>query len=175
MTQEIITNNLKEILNNREVILREIDVKITNKGKILFIEGPPENEYLALKIIEAINLGFSLEKALLLKNEENILHILNIRDVTKRKDIHNVRARLIGTLGKTKENIENLSDCLISVHDNQVGIIGDANIINEAIISVRLLIQGSKQGNVYARLEKKKKERRLAPAEIIKNEFKNKK
>lgn len=173
--QEILTNNLKEILNNKDRIKKELNIKITNRGRIILMEGPPENEYLCLKILEAINLGFSMEKALTLKDEENILHIINIRDITKRKDLHNIRARLIGTLGKTKENIQNLSDCLISVHDNLVGIIGEASIINEAIIGVTCLIQGSKQGNIYARLEKKKKQRRLTPPEIIKNEFKNKK
>lgn len=168
MTQEIYAQNLKAIIVNKRKIERELNVKILNQGRNIFIEGPAENEYLCLRIIEAINLGFSLEKALSLKNEEVILHILNIRDITKRKDLERVRARLIGTHGKTKNNIENLSNCLISIHDNQVGIIGVVGCIEETIISLTSLIQGSKQGNVYARLEKKKKERRLKPEEIIK-------
>jgi len=168
MTQEIYAQNLKEIINNRNKIEKELKVKITNQGRNIFIVGDAENEYLCLRIIEAINLGFSLEKALSLKNEETILHILNIRDVTRRKDLERIRARLIGTQGKTKQNMETLSDCQISVHDNWVGIIGEAGCIDEAILSLRLLIQGSKQGNVYARLEKKKKERRLKPEETIK-------
>jgi KH domain-containing protein len=175
MTQEIYAQRLKELLNNKAKLEREINVKITNQGRNIFIEGPAENEYLALHIIEALNLGFSLEEALSLKNEEVILNIINIKDITRRNDLERVRARLIGTYGGTKHNIENLTDCLVSIHDNQVGIIGEASIIKEAIISMKLLIQGSKQGNVYARLEKKKKERRLAPIETIKNEFKKKK
>jgi ribosomal RNA assembly protein len=168
MTQEIYAQNLKEIIFHRNEIERELKVKITNQGRNIFIEGEAENEYLCLKIIEAINLGFSLEKALILKNDEYILHILNIKDATRRKDLERIRGRLIGTQGKTKENMKNLSDCEISVHDNKVGIIGEISCINEAILSLKLLIQGSKQGNVYARLEKKKKERRLAPKETIK-------
>ena len=168
MTQEIYAQNLKEIINNKNKIEKELNVKLSNQGRNIFIEGDAENEYLCLRIIEAINLGFSLKKALSLKNEEVILHILNIRDITRRNDLERVRARLIGTQGKTKNNIEKLSDCLISIHDNWVGIIGEVGCIEEAIISLRLIIQGSKQGNVYARLEKKKKERRLKPEEIIK-------
>jgi len=170
MTQEIYAQNLKEIVNNRAKIERELNVKITNQGRNIFIEGPAENEYLCLRIIEAINLGFSLEKALALKNEDVILHILNIRDITRRNDLERVRARLIGTQGKTKSNMENLSDCMISIHDNWVGIIGEVGCIEEAIISLRMIIQGSKQGNVYTRLEKKKKERRLKPIETIKQD-----
>jgi len=167
MTQEIYAQNLKEIINHRARFQKELGVRITNQGRNIFIEGPAENEYLTLHVIEAINLGFSFEKALLLKNEETILHILNVKDFTRRNDLERVRGRLIGTHGKTKENIENLSNCLISVHDNQVGIIGEIGCIEEAIISMRCLIQGSKQGNIYARLEKKKKERRLKPLETI--------
>jgi len=175
MTQEIYAQNLKEILNNKNKIERELRVRITNQGRNVFIEGDAENEYLCLRMIEAINLGFSLEQALTLKNEETILHILNIRDVTRRKDLERIRARLIGSQGKTRENMENLSDCMISVHDNWVGIIGEVGCIDEAIISIKLIIQGSKQGNVYARLEKKKKERRLKPLETIKRQRPNKK
>jgi ribosomal RNA assembly protein len=175
MTQEIYAQNLREVINNKTRIEKELKVKISNQGRNIFIEGPAENEYLCLRIIEAINLGFSLEEALSLKNEQVILHILNIKDITRRKDLERIRARLIGTQGKTKNNMENLSDCLISIHDNLVGIIGEANCINETIIAVKLIIQGSKQGNVYTRLEKKKKERRLKPEEIIKPYKKNKK
>lgn len=174
MTQEIITNNLKEVLNNKERLEKELKIKIINKGRTILIEGSPENEYLCLKILEAVNLGFSINKALLLKNEEVVFYIINIKDITKRKDLKQVRARLIGIEGKTKANIENLSDCLLSIHDNQVGIIGESGYIKEAIIGMKSLIQGSKQGNVYARLERKKKERRLKPEEIIKDEFKEK-
>ena len=72
-------------------------------------------------------------------------------------------------------NLFKLTDCQISLNNNQVGIIGHVNDIEEAIIALKILIQGSKQGNVYARLEKKKKEKRLATQEIIKDEFKRKK
>ena len=154
MTQGIITNNLKEVLNNKERLRKELGIKITNKGRIILIEGAPENEYLGLKILEAVNLGFSIEKALLLKDEEVIFHVINIKDITRRKDLVHIRARIIGTEGKTKKNIENLSDCLVSMHNNQVGIIGEAGCIEEAIIAMKSLIQGSKQGNVYARLER---------------------
>ncbi len=168
MTQEIYAQNLKEILNNINRLEKELKVKIANQGRNIFIEGNAENKYFCHRIIEAVNLGFSVDKAIVLKDENIIFHILNIRDITKRKDLQRIRARIIGTKGKTKTNIQTLSDCIISLHDNQVGIIGEANCIQEAVIAIKCLIQGSKQGNVYARLEKKKKERRLKPEEIIK-------
>lgn len=172
MTQEIYVEDIVKVLRNKHKIEQELGVKITNRGKNVFIEGFPENEYVCLKILEAINSGFSANRALLLKDEEMILHILKIKDVTKRKDLHHIKARVIGTYGKTLSTLTDLADCAISVKDSQIGIIGEVECIDEAIIALKSLIHGSKWGNVYARLERKKKERRLKPKEIIKNEFK---
>ncbi len=44
---------------------------------------------------------------------------------------------------------------------NKIGIIGNAEEIEEAIQALTSLIQGSKQGNVYSRVEREKKRRRL--------------
>jgi len=168
MTQEIYVENIKEVLKNKPELEKELNIKLINKGKLFFIEGDGEDEYMGLKVLGAVNLGFSVERALLLKNEDTILNILNIKDITKRNDLERVRGRIIGTHGKTIANMCKLTDCQISLHDNQVGIIGNINDIKEATIALRILIQGSRQGNVYARLEKKKKQKRLSPKEIIK-------
>lgn len=174
MTQEIYTENIKEVLRSKDKIEKELHVKINNNGKIVSIDGTGEKEYIGLKMIEAINLGFSAERALLLNNEHIILQILNIKDLTKRNDLERVRARIIGTYGKTLANINLLTDCFIEINNNQVGIIGNTEDIETARNAVINIIQGSKQGSVYARLEKEKKTRKLDPRDklSIKNEFK---
>lgn len=173
MTQEIYVEDLAKILKNKLKLERELKVKIKNNGKLFFIEGHPEDEYLTVKIFEAIDLGFSVEKALLLKDENKILHILNIKEITKRHDLERIRARVIGTHGKTIGNLTNLSNCFIAIKENKVGIIGDSEQINDTILALTSLIHGSKQGNVYARLEKEAKKRRQDPFyhQDIKNEL----
>jgi len=175
MTQETYIEEIGKVLKNKKTIERELEIKITNKGKLVFVEGSPENEFLGLEIIEAINLGFSIERALLLKSEEMILQIINIKSITKRNDLERVRGRIIGTYGKTLANLKKLTDCFIAVYGNQIGIIGNVEDIDHAIIAVRCLIQGSKQGNVYAKLEKEKKKKRNDPFSYtnIKNELKS--
>ncbi len=175
MTQETYVDNLKEVILKKSKLEKELNIKIENRGKLVFVEGSPENEYLSIKVLEAINLGFSAEKAILLKDERIILQILNIKNITRRNDLERIRARIIGTRGKTIENLKKLSECEISLKNNHVGIIGSSEHIEEAIIALKSLIQGSKQGNVYARLEREGKKRRLKSEEIIKNEFKRKK
>ncbi len=176
MTQEIYIENIANILKNKPRLERELKIKITNKGKDFFLDGTAENEYLALKVFEAMELGFSAEKALLLKNETNILHRIEIKKITKRHDLERIRARIIGTHGKTIGNLSRLSHCHLALNNNQIGIIGDAELIDEAILAVKSIVQGSKQGNVYTRLEKETKKRRYNPEynQYIKNELKKK-
>jgi len=81
--QEIYIEKLNLIISNKKKLESELDVKITNKGKNLFIDGDAEKEYTAIEVMKAINLGFSIEKALLLKRENIILQSLNIKDINK--------------------------------------------------------------------------------------------
>ncbi|MFA5174123.1 MAG: KH domain-containing protein [Candidatus Pacearchaeota archaeon] len=165
--QEIYIEELGKIIQNKNKLEESLDIKITNKGKNIFVDGSPENEFIALEILEALSCGFTLDCALQLKNEENLLQILNIKDITKRRDLETVKGRIIGTQGKTLRTIYNLTDCNIAVKENKVGIIGHAEDIEDAIQSIESLIHGSKQGNVYARLEKQKKKKRMDKKMVI--------
>ncbi len=158
--QEIYIENIRKVLQNKGTIEQQLNIKITNKGKNLFIEGNADNEYTALQIMQAINLGFSVEKALLLNNENIILQEIHIKDITKRNDLERVRARIIGTQGKTLKTLNSLTDCEFSLSDNKVGIIGDAEKIEEAVQALESLVHGSKQGNVYSRIEREKKRKK---------------
>jgi ribosomal RNA assembly protein len=159
--QEIYVEFIKKLLQNKKKLEKELEVSITNKGKNLFVDGNAEKEYIALEVIEAVNLGFSIDKALLLKEEDVILQVVHIKDVTKRHDLERVRARIIGTQGKTLKTLSNLTACEFSLHDNQVGIIGSTRFIEDAVQAVVSLVHGSKQGNVYARAEKQRKRKRF--------------
>lgn len=159
--QQTHAENIQKILQNKNKLEEELNVKITNKGKLVFINGKPENEYTALQTIEAINLGFSVERALLLKNHNIILQTLNIKDLTKKHNLEEIKGRIIGTKGKTLKTLNTLTDCAISLKDNQIGIIGDVEEIQDAVQALTSLVQGSKQGHVYKRLEREKKRKRL--------------
>ncbi len=169
--QETYIENTAEVLKNRLKLEKELNVKITNKGKLIFVDGKPEDEFLALEVLQAVNLGFSVEYALELKQEGFILQSLNIKDLTKRQDLERVRGRVIGTKGKTLKTLHNLTSCNISLHDNQIGIIGDAEMIEDAVQALTSLVQGSKQSNVYARLEKQRKRKKLDSQMVIDNEL----
>ena len=159
--QEIYTEFIKKILQNKKKLEKELEVKISNKGKVISINGKGDKEYIACQAIEAINLGFSVDRALLLKDESMILQTLNIKDLTRRKNWEEIRSRIIGTHGRTLKTLNNLTNCNISLHENKLGIIGDCEEIEDAIQALTSLVQGSKQGKVYGRIERERKNKRL--------------
>lgn len=167
--QEIYTEIIQKVFQNKNRLEQELKVSITNQGKNLFVDGEPDNEFIALQVIKAINSGFSTEKALLLKNPEIILQTLNIKDITKRKDLERVRARIIGKQGKTLKTLNNLTCCEFAIQDNCISIIGDTEDIKEARQAVVSLINGSKQANVYAHAEKEMKKKKMQDHLILKN------
>ena len=104
-----------------------------------------------------------------LKNEGFIFQKINIKNITRRNDLERIRARIIGTKGKTLRTLQSLTNCEFSIKNNEIGIIGPVEEIEEAIQAATSLVQGSKQGNVYSRLEKNKKKKRDEDLEFIKN------
>jgi len=152
----IFLDKLSKRVKNKKKLEEILKVKITIKKEDISIEGSPENEYIAEKVIDAINFGFPFPVALLIKKEDYLFEILNIKSYTKRKDFETIRARIIGRGGKTLKTLAELSDCFFEIKDNNVGIIGSPELIKNATDALISLIQGSKQANVYSYLEKHK-------------------
>lgn len=154
--KKILSEKLPRITRNRKRLENALNVKITNRGKEVTIEGNAVDEYAAEKVIDAINFGFSLSSALLIKEEDATFEVINIKEHTKRKDLASIRARLIGTQGKTLKTLHNLTNSSFEIKDNEVGIIARAGDVEAAQNGVIAIIQGAKQSNVYTFLEKSK-------------------
>lgn len=150
----IFSEKSSKILRNKKDIEDTIEVNISVKGKDITIDGSPEEEYIAEKVIDAINFGFPLSVALLIKKEDFLFEVINIKDYTLRKDFETVRARIIGKGGKTLKTLSHLTECNFEIKNNEVGIIGSPEYIENAQNAVISIIQGAKQANVYSYLEK---------------------
>ncbi len=157
----IVVNNPKEITRKKERIEEKLNAKINLKGNLLEINSNPLEEFEAQRLVDALNLGFSADKALKVLDEETMFIKINIKDYANTKNLEVVRARLIGTHGKTKKTIEEITKCDISIHENEVGIIGSAEIAENALTAVTNIIKGTKQANAYRYLEKIKTQRKI--------------
>jgi len=157
--QEIYVDNLKEVIRSKKRLIRDLNVKITNKGKNVFVDGSAEQEFLAIEVLQAINAGFSADRALELKQNNFMLQTVHIKDLTKRNDLERVRGRIIGTDGRTLKTLQNLTNCDLAVNGNEIGLIGPTEEMEDAVQSITSIIHGSKQGNVYGRLERQRKKK----------------
>jgi len=91
---------------------------------------------------------------MLIRDEDFIMEVLNIKDYTKRKDLHRIRARIIGTEGKALKTLNQLTKCYFEIKDNYIGIVGHPEYIKNAQDSIISIIKGTKHANVYSFLEK---------------------
>ncbi len=150
----LIIDKIARVIKAKKKLEYELNVKLTIKGKDINIEGEAKDEYIAEQILDALNLGFPLSTALLLKGDDHIFEIIHIKDHTKRHDLERIRARIIGTKGGTLATLTQLTKCFFEIKNNQVGIIGDAEYMQNAQNAIISLIRGAKQSNVYTGLER---------------------
>jgi len=158
--RSLIVENMNKIKKAVPLIENKIKIKISfGKGNVN-LEGSAFDEFLVEKIIRAVDFGFHVEDALLLRDENFIIEFLDVKEYTYRKNLKEVRARLIGTGGKARKTIENLTGAIIVVHNNKVGIIVDNFHLDSVTQAVQSLIHGARHGNVFAYLEKQNVSRR---------------
>jgi len=150
----IISNKPARVIKAKKHLQEKLNIKISTRGREITIDGRPEDEYIAEKVLEAIGFGFPFDVSLLIKEEDFMFEVLSIKDYTKRKDLGRIKARIIGTKGKTLKTLADLTNCFFELKDNEIGIIGPPEYIENAQDAVIHLIKGAKQGNVYAFLEK---------------------
>lgn len=150
----IFSEKIIRIIKNRKRLEKILDIKIMNKGKEIFLKGDPENEYIAEKVIDALTFGFPFSIAISIKEQDFLFEIINIKDHTKKKNLERIRARIIGTKGKTLQTLHQLTKCYFELKDNQMGIIGSPENIESSQQAIISIIQGAKQSNVYNFLER---------------------
>jgi len=156
----LVVENVSKIRKVVPKIEKKIKVRISfgKPAERVSVKGKELDEFVAEKIIKSVDFGFDIEDALLLKDEDFVLEFVDIKKHTPRKKLKDVRARVIGTRGKAKKTIAELTGSVIVIHDNCVGVIVDAGHLDAVVQAIISLIQGAKHGNVFAFLEKQNAE-----------------
>ena len=72
-----------------------------------------------------------------------------------------IKGRVIGSEGKARRVMENLTGAYISVYGKTISIVGEAEAANATRRAIESLLRGAKHGNVYTALEGWRKRRRL--------------
>lgn len=126
--------------------------------------GPLQAE----EVIRAIARGFSPEHAFKLFSDEMYLTVFDMHDyVGKDKDhVRRLASRVIGTEGKTRRIIEELSGGLLSIYGHTVSIIGDGDASEIAKTAVDMVLSGSEHAAVYRFLENRRRQAKMARREF---------
>ena len=138
-------------------------ISIDSKEGLVKVEGAEENAIpllRAVEIINAINAGFSPERAFeMIEDEDLLLDIIDLSGTADNiKQLDRLRGRIIGKDGRAREQIENMTDVDLSVFGHTVALIGYPEQMKVARAAIDMLIEGVPHENVFAFLDKKKKE-----------------
>ncbi len=126
----------------------------------------------AIEIVIAIGRGFSPHNALKLLQDENTLHVLDLREFGAKSSaqVERIKGRIIGEGGKARANLERLSDTEISVYGRTVSIIGSTNKLKLAIDAISSLSSGSMHGSVYGKLESARRQSKQDKLQLWENQ-----
>ena len=72
----ILSEKITRIIKSRKKLEEKLNVKITNRGKEIFIKGKPEDEYIAEKVVDALNFGFPFQVAILIRESDFTFEII---------------------------------------------------------------------------------------------------
>ncbi len=127
-------------------------------GEVTIDETACEDPSMALKaqdVVRAIGRGFSEEKALALLEDEVFLRVYDIKEYAhSRGRVKELKGRVIGARGKTRQLLEELTGTTLSVHGHTVSLIGGTLPLEVACRGVEMLLQGSEHATVYRYLER---------------------
>ena len=89
------------------------EIEITSQGTVDQIQP-----FKAVEIVTAIGRGFSPQNAMKLLQDDNLLHVIDLRDFAGKSPQHveRIKGRIIGEGGRARTNMEHLTNTSISVY-----------------------------------------------------------
>ncbi|MDR2699859.1 MAG: KH domain-containing protein [Nitrososphaerota archaeon] len=129
--------------------------------KLLKDQDDPSMLLRAKDLVTAIGRGFAPEIAFrLIRNEDDVFDLVDLRIVFGRSeaDIKRIKGRIIGSEGKTRRLIEELTEANVTIYGHTVGIIGNYEEADAARNAVQMIIEGCEHKTVYRYLQRKRTE-----------------
>ncbi len=135
----------------------EIDID-SKEGDVTLTGADAIQLYTAREIIKAVARGFNPEIAKNLLKQDYTYEQISIKDfISNPNHLARLKGRVIGTEGKSRKMIEELSEADISVYGKTISIIGRAENVDTARRAIESLLSGSPHANVYKWLEKQRR------------------
>ena len=155
----------------REIATRTgTEIAVDREDGEIRLSGPdtdPDGVLKARDIVLAIGRGFAPERAMRLLKANTYFGVLDIKFTTGHREkaaLRRIRARAIGTHGRARSRIEELSGCLMSVYGSTVALIGEEDQLERATHAVELLLRGSEHSTVFHYLARSRRDAALVEA-----------
>jgi ribosomal RNA assembly protein len=146
----------KKEIEELALMTLEID---SHEGDVVIKGSDPIKLYSAREIVKAIARGFNPEIARNLIKQDYVYEQISIKDFAKNpQHLKRLKGRVIGTDGKSRKAIEDLTDASISVYGKTIGVIGLPESVDLARRAIETLLSGSPHSNVYKWLERRKRD-----------------
>ncbi|HIJ98277.1 TPA: RNA-processing protein [archaeon] len=119
-------------------------------------KGNAFEELRAADVVKAIGRGFVAKTAFRLLEEDAILVVIDITEFIgkKKNTIERIKGRIIGTHGKSKRRIADMTNTDIVVYGKTVSIIGKAENALLAQKAIETLCNGSMHSTVFRIIER---------------------
>ncbi len=116
---------------------------------------PPINVMKAADIVKAIGLGFTPEEAFSLLDEDNVLVVIDLKNLLgdNQNTLKRIKGRIIGEKGRARRTLEEMTGTKIVVGKYHVAIIGSYERAMAAKKAIEMLAEGRQHGTVYRHLD----------------------
>ena len=139
-------------------------IEIDSKEGDIIVSGEDALSLMtAREVLRAIGRGFNPDIALLALKSDYTFELFNISDFAKsQNDAIRLKGRVIGSEGKSRHQLEELTETNICVYGKTIGIIGRMENVGIAKRAVDMLLKGSTHPSVYSWLEKTRRKMKTA-------------
>lgn len=135
-------------------------LEISPEGDVMILGDDGMKIYIAKDVVKAIARGFNPKIALQLLKPDFVFEMIDLTNYSgkNKNDQQRLKGRVIGKGGKSREEIERLTDTYISVYGKTISLIGEIGKTALARQAIGMLLDGAMHKTVYHHLEKKRKE-----------------
>lgn len=114
----------------------------------------------ARDVVTAVGRGFSAERAMSLKDDDMVLDVIDLRELfgKSESDINRIKGRVIGSEGKMRRLLEEMTDAKVSVYGSTISMIGEFESVSAARQAIEMLVKGKQHSSVYKFLRRTKSE-----------------
>ncbi|MDK2791023.1 MAG: ribosomal assembly protein [Methanothermococcus sp.] len=150
-----------------------VELDIGDDGEVTIFSTEKQEDALATwkarDIVKAVGRGFNPEKALKLVSDQYLLEIIDITEyATSDSAIKRLKGRVIGSGGKSRKYIEDLTGTDLSIFGKTVAILGEFESVQTAKEAVEMILRGTSHAKMYKYLERQRQKIKRKELELWK-------